>query len=136
MNKHSIFFIGLDTHKNFTEVAYIEDVRGAKPQHLGRILSNKSAFKKLVRQLQSKYPQTTLHFIYEAGPCGYWIYRLFVPFKYLVRVTYFDDYNSLYTAIGSIIISLSSFPVKERSTSVNAETKLFNATLIPSDDSL
>jgi len=76
MNKHSILFIGLDTHKTFTEVAYIEDVRGAKPQHLGRILSNKSAFKKLVRQLQSKYPQATLHFVYEAGPCGYWIYRL------------------------------------------------------------
>ena len=76
MNKHSILFIGLDTHKTFTEAAYIEDVRGAKPQHLGRILSNKSAFKKLVRQLQSKYPQATLHFVYEAGPCGYWIYRL------------------------------------------------------------
>ena len=45
MNKHSILFIGLDTHKTFTEVAYIEDVCGAKPQHLGRILSNKSAFK-------------------------------------------------------------------------------------------
>ena len=51
MNKHSILFIGLDTHKTFTEVAYIEDVCGAKPQHLGRILSNKSAFKKFVRKL-------------------------------------------------------------------------------------
>jgi transposase len=76
MNKHSILFIGLDTHKTFTEVAYIEDIRGAKPIHLGRILSNKTAFKKLVRQLQSKYPDATLHFVYEAGPCGYWIYRL------------------------------------------------------------
>ena len=76
MNKHSILFIGLDTHKTFTEVAYIEDIRGAKPIRLGRILSNKMAFKKLVRQLQSKYPQATLHFVYEAGPCGYWIYRL------------------------------------------------------------
>jgi len=76
MNKHSILFIGLDTHKTFTEIAYIEDIRGAKPIRLGRILSNKTAFKKLVRQLQSKYPQETLHFVYEAGPCGYWIYRL------------------------------------------------------------
>ena len=76
MNKHSILFIGLDTHKTFTEIAYIEDQRGAKPIHLGRILSNKMAFKKLVRQLQSKYPQATLYFVYEAGPCGYWIYRL------------------------------------------------------------
>ncbi|MFT6586466.1 MAG: transposase [Cognaticolwellia sp.] len=31
---------------------------------------------KLARQFQSKYPQATLHFVYEAGPCGYWIYRL------------------------------------------------------------
>jgi len=76
MSKHNILFIGLDTHKSFTEVAYIEDERGVKPIHLGRILSNKAAFKKLVRQFQSKYPQATLHFVYEAGPCGYWIYRL------------------------------------------------------------
>ena len=76
MTKHNILFIGLDTHKTFTEVAYIEDQRGAKPVHLGRILSNKTACKKLVRQLQSKYPDATLHSVYEAGPCGYWIYRL------------------------------------------------------------
>jgi transposase len=76
MSKHNILFIGLDTHKTFTEVAYIEDQRGAKSTHLGKILSNKAAFKKLARQLQSKYPQATLHFVYEAGPCGYWIYRL------------------------------------------------------------
>jgi transposase len=76
MIKHNILFIGLDTHKTFTYVAYIEDQRGAKPIHLGKILSNKAAFKKLARQLQSKYPQATLHFVYEAGPCGYWIYQL------------------------------------------------------------
>ncbi len=76
MVKHNILFIGLDTHKTFTEVAFIEDQRGAKSVHLGKILSNKAAFKKLARQLQSKYPDATLHFVYEAGPCGYWIYRL------------------------------------------------------------
>ena len=75
MIKHNILFIGLDTHKTFTEVAYIEDQRGAKSTHLGKILSNKAAFKKLARQLQSKYPDATLHFVYEAGPCGYWIYQ-------------------------------------------------------------
>jgi hypothetical protein len=41
MSKHNILFIGLDTHKTFTEVAYIEDQRGAKPIHLGRILKQK-----------------------------------------------------------------------------------------------
>ena len=64
MNKHNILFIGFDTHKVFTEVAYIEDQRGAKPVHYGRIPSTKGAIKKLVRQFESKYPQATLHFVY------------------------------------------------------------------------
>ena len=34
MSKHNILFIGLDTHKIFTEVAYIEEKRGAKSVHL------------------------------------------------------------------------------------------------------
>lgn len=76
MNKHSILFIGLDTHKEFNEVAYIEEQRGAQPVHLGRFPSSKVAVQKLVRQFESKYPGATLHFVYEAGPCGYWIYRL------------------------------------------------------------
>ena len=75
MFKHNILFIGLDTHKVATEAAYIEDQRGAEAIHLGRILSNKQSIKKLVRQMESKYPHATLHFVYEAGPCGYWIYR-------------------------------------------------------------
>jgi len=76
MSKHNIVFIGMDTHKSFIEVTYIEDVRGVKPIHLGKIPSTKQAVKKLVRQFESKYPHATLHFVYEAGPCGYWIYRL------------------------------------------------------------
>jgi len=76
MNKHSILFIGLDTHKEFNEVAYIEEHRGAQPVHLGRFSSSKVAVQKLVRQFESKYSGATLHFVYEAGPCGYWIYRL------------------------------------------------------------
>ena len=76
MNKHNILFIGLDTHKEFTQVATLEDGRGPKPQNYGKIPSNKKSFIKLARQFQSKYPNATLHFVYEAGPCGYWIYRL------------------------------------------------------------
>jgi len=76
MYKHNILFIGLDTHKVSTEVAHIEDQHGAKPVHHGKIKTTKAAITKLARQYQSKYPQATLHFVYEAGPCGYWIYRL------------------------------------------------------------
>jgi len=75
MNKDNILFIGLDTHKVSTEVAYIEDERGALPIHHGKIPSTKTAIKKLVRYFESKYPKATLHFAYEAGPCGYWMYR-------------------------------------------------------------
>ena len=67
MIEHSIIFIGLDTHKEFIEVAYIEDQRGAAPIHFGRISSAKISIKKLARQFQSKYPSATLHFVYEAG---------------------------------------------------------------------
>ena len=84
MIKHNIFFIGLDTHKTFTEVAYIEGQRGAKSTHLGKILSNKAAFKKLARQ--SKYPDATLNFVYEAGSCGYWIYRLLTSLNHCCYV--------------------------------------------------
>jgi transposase len=76
MSKDSIIFIGLDTHKSFIQVAVLQEYRGANPQQLGRIKSNKSALIKLAKQLQSKYPKATLHFVYEAGPCGYWTYRL------------------------------------------------------------
>jgi transposase len=75
MINNSITFIGLDTHKDFFEVAYLEDNREAKPVSLGRINGTKPALQKLVRQFESKYPGSTLHFVYEAGPCGYWIYR-------------------------------------------------------------
>jgi transposase len=76
MINSSIIFIGLDTHKEFVEVAYVEEDRHAQTVHLGRMPSSKVSLKKLARQLQSKYPKATLHFVYEAGPCGYWIYRL------------------------------------------------------------
>lgn len=75
MINNSITFIGLDTHKDFFEVAHLEDNREAKPVSLGRINGTKPALQKLVRQFESKYPGSTLHFVYEAGPCGYWIYR-------------------------------------------------------------
>ena len=45
MTKHNILFIDLDTHKTFTEVAYIEDQLGTIPIHLGKVLNNKAAFK-------------------------------------------------------------------------------------------
>jgi len=47
MNKHSIIFLGLDTHKEFHEVADCKDQRGAVPVHYGRISPSKVSVKKL-----------------------------------------------------------------------------------------
>jgi len=76
MNKDTIVFIGMDTHKEFTEIAYSGYAREDAIEHFGRIKTTKPAFIKFAKQMQSKYPKATLHFVYEAGPCGYWVYRL------------------------------------------------------------
>lgn len=76
MTKDTLLFIGLDTHKVSTEVAYVLDGRASSCQHYGKIPTTKQAIIKLARQFVSKYPNATLHFAYEAGPCGYWVYRL------------------------------------------------------------
>jgi len=76
MNDDNIVFIGMDTHKESSDISYALEGRDNKPCHRGKILTQKTAITKMARQLQSKYPRATLHFVYEAGPCGYWIYRL------------------------------------------------------------
>ena len=38
-------------------------------------MGSKTALTKLLRKLQSKFPKAKLHVVYEAGPCGFWIYR-------------------------------------------------------------
>ena len=75
MSDDNIVFIGLDTHKKFHHVAYLLDGRGHTPVDYGRIAGSKTALTQLLRKLQSKYPNATLHVVYEAGPCGFWIYR-------------------------------------------------------------
>ena len=72
----NILFIGLDTAKETSDVAYTFNDRDHKPCSLGKVRSTKQSIEKLARQLQSKNPGATLYFVYEAGPCGYWIYRL------------------------------------------------------------
>ena len=66
MNNNNMIFIGLDTHKDFNEVAYCEDERLSKPIHQGSIPNSKQVIKKLIRQLQCKHPHATLHFAYHS----------------------------------------------------------------------
>jgi transposase len=76
----------MDTHKEFTDISYALEGRENAPQHYGKIPSRKQAVQKLVRQFQSKYPGASLHFCYEAGPCGYWMYRLLSSMNQLCYV--------------------------------------------------
>ena len=71
-------YVGLDVHKDSIAVAYAPEDRGAEVVSLGAIGTRQCDIDKLIRRLQSK--GATLVFVYEAGPCGYWLYR------YLTRI--------------------------------------------------
>ncbi len=67
-------YIGLDVHKESIAVAYALDERGADVVSLGAIGTRQCDIDKLIRKLELK--GATLVFVYEAGPCGYWLYRI------------------------------------------------------------
>jgi transposase len=69
----SITFVGLDVHKNSIEVALADAGRGGEIRHYGAIDGDLDSFSRLLRKLASTGRE--LHFVYEAGPCGYEIYR-------------------------------------------------------------
>lgn len=69
----STLFVGLDVHKETIAVAYVGEEREAEVVSLGTIGTRQGDIDKLIRKLHSK--GKTLHFVYEAGPCGYWLYR-------------------------------------------------------------
>ncbi len=64
-------FVGLDVHKDTIAVAYAPD--GAEVVSWGTIGTRQCDVDKLIRKLQSKGGE--LVFVYEAGPCGDWLYR-------------------------------------------------------------
>ena len=72
MKKNTIF-VGLDVHKDSIEVAFADDGRDGEIRSYGSIGGDLESLHKVVRKLQSK--GATLRFVYEAGPCGYEIYR-------------------------------------------------------------
>ena len=73
MEKSSTIYVGLDVHKDSIAVAYAPEDRGADVVSLGTIGTRQCDIDKLIRRLQSK--GAALVCVYEAGPCGYWLYR-------------------------------------------------------------
>lgn len=71
--KKSTIFVGLDVHKNSIEVAFADSGRDSEVRSYGKIDGSLDALDKVIRKLVSK--NCNLSFVYEAGPCGYDIYR-------------------------------------------------------------
>jgi hypothetical protein len=63
----------LGVHKKTITVAYVAEEREAEVVALGTIGTRQCDIDKLIRKLQAK--GKPLHFVYEVGPCGYWLYR-------------------------------------------------------------
>jgi transposase len=73
MTQSSMLYVGLDVHKESIAVAYVAQDHGAEVIYLGPIGTRQCDIDQLVRKLQAKAKH--LVFVYEAGPCGYWLYR-------------------------------------------------------------
>ena len=70
MEKSSTAYIGMDVHKESIDIA-IADTREAR--HFGRVGGDAASVDRVVRKLRSVHRKPT--FVYEAGPCGFWLYR-------------------------------------------------------------
>jgi transposase len=73
MPQSSTLYIGLDVHQESIAVAYVADEHQAEVVSLGNIGTRQCDIDHLIRRLQSK--SSHLVFVYEAGPCGDWLYR-------------------------------------------------------------
>jgi transposase len=65
--------VGLDVHKDSIEITTADSGRDGEVRRFGQISGDLASLDKAVKKLQSS--GRTLQFVYEAGPCGYTIYR-------------------------------------------------------------
>ena len=72
MNEFSSMYVGLDVHKETIAVGVARSGRCA-PEYFGEIKNSVAAVRKLLRRLSPN--GEVLQICYEAGPCGYGLYR-------------------------------------------------------------
>ncbi len=73
MPQSSTLYVGMDVHKESIAVAYVPNEHHAEVVYFGAIGTRQYDIDQVIRKLQSKSKH--LVFVYEAGPCGYWLYR-------------------------------------------------------------
>jgi transposase len=78
------FYLSLDVHKESIAVAYVAKDHDAAAVSLGTFGTRQCDIDTLIRKLQSKAKH--LIFVYEAGPCGYWLYRYLTQKGYVCWV--------------------------------------------------
>ena len=73
MKQSTTTYVAMDTHKKTISVAIAEGGRRGEARFIGEIPSRPEAVTKMVDRLAKKHGK--LAFCYEAGPCGYGLYR-------------------------------------------------------------
>ena len=67
-------YVGLDVHRDTIAVSVAVCGRG-EPEYLGEIRHTDKAVGKLIERLGRRFDGEAVLFVYEAGPCGYGLYR-------------------------------------------------------------
>ncbi|MDZ7802803.1 IS110 family transposase [Thiohalophilus sp.] len=83
MNEFNNIYVGLDVHKATIAVAVAREGRG-EPEYHGEIENSCAAVAKLINRLSPD--GEALRFCYEAGPCGYGLYRQLIGLGHACEV--------------------------------------------------